>query len=424
LLVAACTLTTSLDGLTGGAVGPGDGEGGSDGSFTEGSVADRVELPGPVGTSTVIATDVGGLFAAGSSQQTHLHYAKNAGQWILFYLSEADATHLRARMSRDFATWTDGAALSLPQPHNKDGRNFAVAYADVGGRDVFHISLSLKPGNSDRRHHHVRATVESGALVYETPTELGKVTLSETTLDPDGPAVAVLPDGKVFDLAGWYAPDGGTARTGNIVSWESTTNDTAASWPSTFAPPFEVEVVDIICNGRALLTTPAGALALWESADSEPNPTSVNSARYENGTWRPKDTVGFEKTRFDPNDWGAAALAADVHAVRFAGSTYSHRIFTAGTWHAGSGIPPRAHPVAQGVVVVADGSTLLAISLDTDGGVASTSLVNGAWMPWKTELSGGAMRTQLSGYSGVAGVAVAWVETAGNTKSVVGARLR
>ena len=425
LLIAACSLTTSLDGFTGGdASVPDDAGGGFEATFPDTFVAPPAP-PAQIGQPVIIASDVGVAYAAGAAQQTHLHYAKNAAEWRFFYISDADPNRLRTRVSLDFANWMEGTALPLPQEHPHDGRSFAVTYADIGGRDVFHVSISLKANSADRRHHHARAAVMDGKLLFDPITELGKVTLEESKLDPDGPAVAILADGKVLDIAGWYSQNGGTSRTGNVVAWASTANDNAAAWPSTFASPFEVEVVATLCNARALVVTNAGAMALWEGADEDPDPKVLSFARFESGSWTPSASAGFASETFDPNDWAAAALGGDVHAIRFSTSNFVHRVYANAVWAAGPGIPPRAHPIGQGVSVVSDGSSLYAISLDASGAVESTSFAAGAWTAWKTDVPAATgTRSRPAAYAGPGGVAVVWAETSGPTRDIVGARLR
>jgi hypothetical protein len=363
------------------------------------------------------------VFASGAAQGSHLWFAKNAATWVAFYESDADPMHLRTRVSKDFVTWTDGASLALPHEHPHDGRSFAVSYADVAGRDVFHLAVSLKPGSSDRRHTHVRATFSGGALVFEAVSELSRTLSTITQLEPDGPAVAILPAGTVLDVSGWYSAEAGTSVfTGNMIAWNSAMSGTAATWAPDFAGPVEVESVPKFCNARALAPTPTGAVVLWEAADTDPNPTGIRFAAFATGTWAAPGDVSFKGATFDPNDWAVTSLGADVHAIRAASSDFSHRIYTAGTWRAGKPVPTRAHPAGQGVVLVNDEGVVRAFTLDADGTVASTSLAGVAWSPWKVELPPGP-RTRLTGYAGAGGLGVMWSEQNGSRNDLVAARL-
>jgi len=228
----------------------------------------------------------------------------------------------------------------------------------------------------------------------------------------------------VLDLSGWYAVNGATERTGNVVSWASNTNDTTAAWPAAFGPPYEVEAVTTVCNARMLVVSNGGALALWEAGDEDPAPKALSSARYENGVWGAAVSAGFAVDTFDPNDWAAAALGNEVHAVRYAGAGFVHRKYVNGQWTAGAGFPARAHPIGEGVSVVSDGAAIYAIALDAAGAVRSTSFAGAAWTEWKTDVPAGGNRTRPAAYAGAGGVAVVWADTAGIRRDVVGALLK
>lgn len=425
VLLAACSLTTTFEGLSSGDRDAAREAGVTSEPGLEASTEDGgSEADAASGTLTpvVIASDVGGQYATGAAQQMHLQYAKNAAKWVLFYTAESDPTHLRTRMSSDFATWSEGPALSLPQPHPVDGRSFAVTYAEIAGRDVFHLSLSLMAGQSDRRHHHVRAAFAGSELVFETVTELSRTSYDTLALDPDGPAVAVLAGGTVLDVSGWYAPDGGTARTGNMVSFHSTQGDTAATWSPVFAPMIEVETVPTVCNARVLAVVPGGgALALWEAGDVDPSPTRLTAARFANGVWTAPGPVGFEAEGFDVNDWSAAALDGEVHAVRATQSVFAHRVFADGSWRSGVPMPARTHPPGQGVLVLSDAARVRVATVDADGTIASTTLSGGTWSAWQVVLPARG-RIRLSGTSGPGGLALQWLELTGARKDIVAMR--
>jgi hypothetical protein len=432
IAVAACSLT-SLDGLAGGedpaspaeagadVVAVEAGEGGRDPLVDGGAEggADGASLASPV---TVVA-NTGVAFGAGGAQQTHLHYASNAKRWVLFYLDSTDTTRLKTRTSADFVTWTDGAAMVLPEPHPGDGRDLAVSYSDLAARDVFHVSVSLQVAANNRSHFHARATMTSNVLVFEPAVELGRTAVSNGAASPDGPAVARLAGGKVVDMSGFWTADGGVGPTGNLTTWVSNDVETGGTWSPAFTGPVMIESVNEFCNARQLLTTTTGALALWEKGDVEPSPTNVQYATFDGASWKAPASVGFKATSFDPNDWSAAYLAdTTTHAVRFAGGAFEHRIFDGFTWSAGQAIPPLAVSAGRGVVVLPDGFDVAVLVVGAT--IRETSFHANAWSPWHDVVAAGPTRSGLGGYSGPGGVAVVWVEAKGTQQDIVAARLR
>lgn len=427
IAVAACSLT-SLDGFTGGedlkspaeagadVVGVAPGEGGQNPLVDGGP--DGASVAPPV----TVVTSAFGVFGAGGAQQTHLHYAKNAKLWVLFYVDGADTKQLKTRVSADFVTWTNGTAMVLPEPHPGDGRDFAVSYSDIAGHDVFHLAISLRLSATNRSHVHARATIASSAIAFEPAVELGRATSAGNGAEPDGPAVAVVAGGTVVDLSGFWAEDGGTGATGNVVSWLSKDVDTGGSWSRAFTAPVVVETVPQFCNARIIATTPTGALALWEKGDVEPNPTNVQYAMFDGASWHALGSVGFTDRSFDPNDWSAANVAdTKTHAVRFAGG-FEHRIFDGVTWNAGQPIPPMSVAAGRGVVVLPDGFDVAAFAVgDT---IRATSFRGNVWSPWRDLVPVGATRSGLSWYSGPGGLAIVWVEANGAQQDIVAMRLR
>ncbi|MDB4993641.1 MAG: hypothetical protein JWM74_1073 [Myxococcaceae bacterium] len=427
----ACSLTTSLDGLTGGPDAPAL-DGGTDGAGPDGLTpadalpAEAAADAGDAAVSTVpVALAVSpSLFAAGSAQETHLHYAKSSALWVLFYL-DADAAKLKTRVSSDFVTWTDDASLTLPSPHPGDGRSFAVTYDDLAGRDVFHVSYAVKASPSDRRHHHARGVMTAGKMVFEPAVGLSRVTSNDNNLEPDGPAVLTVQGGTVVDMSGWLSPDGGTDRTGNVMAWLSTDSELGGTWSPSFGGPIEVFVVPIICNARALVRIGAGALAVWEGADAEPNPSGLTFARFNGTTWSSSSTVDPTKATMDVNDWGLARLDdSHIHAVRFAGGLFRDRVYDGAGWTDGPTMPSATHLTGEGVVALADAGTLRVFMLDSTGAILTTSLTAGAWSAWAPFVAAASGRSGLSGYAGVGGAALVWVDKSKADATIAGVRVR
>jgi hypothetical protein len=414
---AACSLTTSLDGLTGGPEVPlldgGDGAlpdalAPTDAALEAAPAVDAGDAAAsaPVLVAPVIAP----LFAAGAAQETHLHYAKNSALWVLFYL-DTETAKLKTRVSSDFLTWTDGAALALSNPHPGDGRSFAVTYDDLAGKDIFHVAYAVKASTTDRRHHHARGVMSGGTMLFEPSIGLGRTTSKDNALEPDGPAVLTVQGGTVVDLSGWFSADGGADHTGNVVAWLSSDSELGATWSPSFGAPVEVYVVPIICNARAMVRIGAGALAVWESGDTEPSPTGLTFARFNGAGWSTASAVDGVKATLDVNDWGLARLDdTHVHAVRFAGGFFRDRVYDGAGWSDGPAMPSTTHATGEGVVVLADAGTLRVFMLDTSGAIVTTSLTSGVWSAWATAVPAAANRSGLSGYAGVGGAALLWTD--------------
>jgi hypothetical protein len=428
---AACSLTTSFDGLTGGPDAPAP-DGGTDGAGSD-ALAPTDALPaeaaadagdGAVSAVPVTLAASPALFAAGSAQETHLHYAKTSAKWVLFYL-DTDTTKLKTRVSSDFVTWTDDASLPYSNPHPGDARSFAVTYNDLAGKDVFHVSYGLKASPSDRRHHHARGVMTAGKMVFEPSIGLGRVTSNDNNLEPDGPAVLTVQGGTVIDMSGWLSPDGGTERTGNAMAWLSTDSELGGTWSPSFGGPIEVEVVPIICNARAIVPIGAGALAVWEASDAEPNPTGLTFARFNGKGWSSTAAVDGTKVTMDINDWSLARLDdSHIHAVRFAGGLFRDRLYDGASWTDGPAMPSATHLTGEGVVALADAGMVRVFMLDASGAILTTSLTAGAWSPWAPFVAAASGRSGLSGYAGVGGAALVWVDKSKPVTAIAGVRVR
>lgn len=369
--------------------------------------------------SVVLAANVGSPRATGAAQNGHVVYAGNSGRWVLFYEDQAAPMLLKTRTSSDFATWTEGPALTLPYAHLGEGRNLAVAYQDTAGNDVFHLSMSFRLGVADRHHHHGRAVMQGGSLTFDSLVELGQVTYNGNVLDPDGTSVVALADGRILDGSGFYEN-----AAGDVDVRVSTTADTGGAWSATFEATQDIASVVNAVNARQQLATFAGAISFAENGAAEPNPTDIVANRFSGTGWGGGTSVGFTATSFDANDWSAARLSdVDVHVVRWAGG-YEHRLWNGTSWSDGGAIPSAPHAAGSGVVLLARAGQLLLFALDGGTGtLRSTSWSNGAWSSWQDVLTSTFPRSQLTGYAGPGGIALAWMEAKSGQLDIVGVRL-
>ncbi|HEY1697256.1 MAG TPA: hypothetical protein VGG39_34080 [Polyangiaceae bacterium] len=457
--LVGCALV-SLDGLTGGDAGP-DGAVTvrSDGAPADGTIAADAGDPdaekeagkdatgdastppgdaaadgtsdGAMAGSPVSIVSVGAVTApSGAAQQGHLVWTAGTQQWWLFYVDAADPTALQATASSDFHAWSAGGTLTLPGPPS-DGRNIAAWAGTAAGQDVVHLGVSVALSSTDRRHLHVRARPAGGALEFDPLVVLGAPYLDLSGLDPDGPATALGTDGTLLDTSGWFeGPDGGA--TGNEYGWSSTAPDPGGAWTPAFDDAQVVGQVPGYVNARAVVPLPGGSvLALWEAGDVDPDPTNVAFAVESGATWGPGGDV-FSASTQDPNDWGACALGAAVHAVRHtSGGVWEHRVWTGTptadggtTFVDGGTIAALATPAAAGVVVLCDATRVHVFAIAPDAGnpIRTTSWDGSAWSAWSDAVAAPGQRTWLTGTVTPTGsIALAWTESAASPVAIAGA---
>ncbi|MGH7329525.1 MAG: hypothetical protein ACREJX_14360, partial [Polyangiaceae bacterium] len=204
--VGACSLFTDLGPLQAGSGSP---DGGADSSILDAGNGDGA-ADAAVGEQ--VLAEVGGVAtASGDAQQTHIIWAIGAKLWWLFYIDD-DTNHLKTRSSPDFVTWTDGASLALPYTNAGEGRNFSIAYAELGGADVVHISFSHDTGGA-QNHTHTRAVIQGSAITFDAPADV--CSFSDSSQSPDSPATIVQSDGTVWDTTGDVA-SAGTSGNGHF----------------------------------------------------------------------------------------------------------------------------------------------------------------------------------------------------------------
>jgi hypothetical protein len=362
----------------------------------------------------VTLTQVGSVAAGtGLAQQTHVLYATHSARWWLFWIDAGQPQQLQVSSSPDFATWTAAIPLALPAAHDGVGGNFSAAYADLGGVDVVHLTLSLHFAPSDSRHLHVRATLSGGAIVWGSPQQLTQI--NSTLGDPDGPATMVTPDGHVWDSTGWANYFG----TGNEVAWSSTGTDQGTSWDGNFGLQQGLATATNNVKSRALFTVGSGVspFALWDLGDKEPDPSNVSWSQ--NGTlgWSVSPGTVFPSGNTQSiDDWDAVQVSpADLRVVRRTiDSNYDHLRYDGSNWTTLAAPPSDPGLIETGVVTLSDGPrvAIVAIGSDPASSVRMTEWTGVAWSSWTTLDGSPAQRSALSAWSSPGHTAVIWTQTA------------
>jgi hypothetical protein len=425
--VAAIACSLSLEGYTsddttdGGSDGGGDGPGSGD-DGPNGDDGGHASIP-PVQITTT--GQVGK--ATGLPMQSHLVFAEHAGRWVLFFVDTSTPTELRTRISTDFKTWKDADSLDLPAPHGNEGRNFAIAYAPLGPADIFEVAISAKFGSANRRHHVSRAALAGDTIGFGAITQQCMTPSGDSTLDPDGPAIAIANDGYVHDFTGWWTnlPDGG-GGTGNEWVFRSSIADVGGVFTPTWSGT-SIEGVPNICNARgALPIGGADVLSFWEKGDSEPNPQNVRFARMSGGSWSSPSDIFKPPGKMDPGDFAALVVSpTEAHAVRIRlDGNLDHARYDGNKWSGGGSIPPEKVTVGGGIaLVLGTGGPMLLALADGGGDVRGTTWNGTAWSTWSTIVPKGTPRTALVGWSSSKS-AVAWTETSGSGFAIGAFQLR
>lgn len=405
----ACSLTTNLDGFTGGTPKPDGGgvtatpEGGNPEAstlappnFVDGG--DASVAPPASGGGVIIATNTS-TWAAGGAQKHHLYYAQNIGAWVLFYESASQRDRILIKATTDLVTFVDASPIMLPEAHDNDGRNFDVAYANIGGADIFYVAYST---HTDQRYSYVlRGRAQGNAVTWGTPLAMGAI--DQTILsDPDAPAVAVQPTGQVFFSSGFNDVNG---HYGNFVGFASTSpDDGTAGFIPTFDSGTELEVANQSVNARMLLVAAGGALGVWERGDNEPNPKDLAFAIFQNGAWGASDTAGFAQVSYNVNDWDATLTESDgrSHIVRWANGAYEHRYYDFQGGHPGFAVqaPPSLHSAGDGLLLLDIAGVATMFELGIDHVVRGTNIQSSStWAPWKSLTAADPTRKHLAGGS-------------------------
>ena len=374
-------------------------------------------------SSVVTITTVGAVTQpTGLAQETHLVWANHSARWWLFWVDAGQPGQLQATSSPDFVTWTDATPLALPASHAEQGGNFSVAYADLGGQDVVHITLDLQyPDPYDQRHFHARATLAGAAILYGPPAQLTMVTNPALT-PPDGPATVVTADGHVFDATGLTT----VADGGSEVAWGSTGTDMGTSWDGHFGPPQTVATAPYPVSARAFASfgtgLGAGLLALWELADEE-DPTNVAWSSYGVLGWGAPANL-FPPDAQSANDWDVAVVAAnDVRVVRRSlDGTFDHVRYDGNSWTTLVAPPQDPGLAGSGVVLLTSGSHVAVVAIAGDAASSVRMIVwdGSAWGAWSTLEGSPATRRYLSAWSSPGHAAVLWTQSSSLALDIAG----
>lgn len=416
-IAPACGL--ALDGLgaaapdasTGGVDGGGDAEPSEAGEGDDAS--SEADAPGDAAASTVNITSVGAITEpTGLAQETHLLYATHSGRWWLFWIEDTQPYELQATSSPDFVTWTDATPLDLPASHGEQGGNYSVAYADIAGVDVVHITIDLHfpdaDAGPDRRHFHARASLSGGAILYDTPEQVTMVT-DPALVDPDGPATIVTSDERVWDSSGWANYMG----TGNEVAWESEGFDLGTSWDGMLGLQQNLAAEAHTVNARTFAVAGGSLVALWELADQEPDPTNVAWSKLGTLGWGTAANV-FPGNSQSANDWDVVEVSAnDLRVVRRAlDGSFDHLRYDGMTWTTLPAPPPDPGLADSGLVLLTDGTRVAVVTIASDAASSVRLLVwdGAAWGAWSTLEGSTASRRYLSAWSSPGHNAVLWTQ--------------
>ncbi len=352
-------------------------------------------------------------YETGTSMQQHILHTDNGGYYWFFYYDSSNVNALQRARSADLVTWTPEGEV-VTGDTGSEGRNFSAAYADIAGHDVVHIVASHQSGQTYGAYHD-RLETKKG-LVVSSPPETSVITTTTSSFPaggmPDGPAVALSSDAKVFLATGWMNENGITQSFdtyANMDVYQSSAPDTGVAGPQGTSTSDYHHWVLTYVNNRALVPLDAGrVLAVWPQADVHPDSSDLSWAWSGDG-WvdDPNRLVFGAGSPTAQNDWAVCAVTpTSVHAVRreVGGGTnevYDDMIFDAakGAWTPGAAIPKQAGQYGTGVVLLTDGARMLLFSVASDGNdsIVYTRYDGTQWSAWQTLVGSAAKRVALSG---------------------------
>jgi hypothetical protein len=348
----------------------------------------------------------------GLAQETHLLYATHSARWWLFWIEDTQPYQVQASSSPNFVTWTDATPLTLPASHGEQGGNFSVAYADIAGVDVVHVTIDLHfpdtDAGPDRRHFHARASLSGGAILFDPPEQVTMVT-DPTLADPDGPATIVTSDKRVWDSSGWANYMG----SGHEAVWESEGFDLGTSWDGMLGLQQNLATSAHTVNARTFAVAGGSLVALWELADEEPDPTNVAWSQLGILGWGTPANV-FATNAQSANDWDVVEVSAkDLRIVRRAlDGTFDHLRYDGTTWTTLAAPPSDPGLADSGLVLLTDGTRVAVVTIASDAASSVRLLVwdGAAWGAWSTLEGSTASRRYLSAWSSPGHNAVLWTQ--------------
>ncbi len=391
--------------------------------------------------------------ATGNGSQSHLAYAEGAKQWWLFH-DPSGSSQLATAYSADFATWSAGGSITLPYPNSAFGRDLAVAYRQINGADVVHLSQVcngpfVDGGGGPYGRYHIRATLSAGQIQPGTPYLLNE----GGGLTPDGSATVILPNGTVVDGTGDqstpYTPPLAYCGGGDLDTYTSGLMDDGSATLDDMQFPSSPQVVwcvpDVV-QARQLVAVGDSAVQLHVDGANAPPLDLLVEVRSTTGAWSPFEnpqgssvtppSVFGTSEGFDLDDWTATVLGPQVHVVRRVAATgaFEHRILGLTgsfvdpiTSVAGGAIPAMPTLPASGLFLAPYGDGLVLLALGPDAGitVVYTAYDGSSWSAWSQLVASGVPSTFLSGYApgGGAKPAVIWTQEAGSSYAIAGALL-
>ena len=394
--------------------------------------------------STAFATQTG------NAQQQHLIFA-GARYWF-FYFDSQSSNVMKTRWSTDFATWTEGASLTLPMGHGGEGRNLSVAYRVLAGTDVVHIATSLHE-DPKRIVYDTRATISGGTITFGTPALVHDLDTLDTWVDassqaaagsqggpacdPDGTDVAIGPDGRVFIATAWVAVPVCCYCDSNFTM--STMRDLGTSWTQGFVSPLQHYTVGGTTNARQIVALASGSvLGGWD--DGMTPVSDVTWAIGTSSSWTDESSgqsgfsvfQGFYSAIQEPDDWSICRIDDNrIHALRRryadggSNRVFEHYLFVGSAWSLQSTLADDPGIAGSGVVLLTNGTSLLAASIAKNGTVRYATWSGGTWSAWRTiggADAGGAVRSFLggTGCDETARPALIWTEGSAPPYQVMG----
>jgi hypothetical protein len=442
--------------------GDADGAAAEGGSINDAPADTRIDAPTSFAPTPVSILTTAVPTESGNAQQQHLVFATNSQRWWFFYI-DADPTKLKAQWSIDFVNWTEDASLTLPLGHGGEGRDFSIAYKDIGGRDVVHAATSLHDAPV-RQVWDTRATIAGPTITWEAPSLVHDYDDLDYTggglveagsepddgCDPDGVSVAIGASGRVYVATSWLTIPGNCYCDSNIAT--SLQDDEGTSWDAGFQSPLFHITVGGTTSARQLVALASGnMLAGWETADGVP-PSDVSWDNTGAGVWNPEDDTDpnffvFPQPNYgsvppqaqEKNDWSFCRIDDnDIHAVHRkyplldsgAPSTQSrvfeHYRYNGAGWTFQGALADDVGIPGSGVALVTNGTSLLVatIAQDSTDSVRYATWNGTSWSAWASMVGpdgGAATRNYVSGTNCAdpAHPAISWTEGAGAPYQVV-----
>ncbi len=405
--LSACSLFVDLSGLSSGTT-----------TSSEGGVPVDADSPvsdapiesvdgGPINLTPHELAIVGDVPAeTGNAQQQHLVYAQNSQNWWIFYINDSDTTSMEAAVSTDFATWLPAPPRPLSEAMATEGRNFAMAYTNVAGKDIVHDFNSHFVADEDGKD--ARSTITGTSITYESGILVSALAPYNASVNPDGPNMAITSDGYVHVATGWKSDAGSGIGRMNLFLSSIPDLGSSAMFVASYAANGSIASIGggPIAN-RLLLPTQNGLLYLWPTSQSTMGITYGIAWSISTGTATPTPDQdifsGATETSESTNDWNACDVGGTVHLVRRTtdsgkNDSFDEMVFDGSTWTSGAPMPKDPGKADSGIVLASDGTSLVAFAIASDAAnsIRASKLSGGSWSAWTTVVGTSAARNYLS----------------------------